>query len=760
MIREAATARRDLRLVSHSTELVVVGGGLSGVCCAVTAARAGSRVVLVQDRPVLGGNASSEIRLWALGATSHMGNNNRWAREGGVMGEIFVENTYRNPEGNPLIFDTVMLELVAREPNITFLLNTAVIALEKDDERIARVRGFNSQNGTLYEMAAPLFCDASGDGIVAYLAGAAYRMGAEEAGEFGEGFAPGAGFGELLGDTIYFYSKDAGRPVTFTPPAYALADIAAIPKYRTFNAREHGSALWWIEYGGWLDTVHDTEAIKWELWRIVYGVWNYVKNSGNFPEAANLTLEWVGHIPGKRESRRFEGDYMLTQQDIVDQRRHADAVSYGGWAMDLHPADGIYSAEPSCTQWHSRGVYQIPYRCLYSRDVPNLFLAGRIISASHVAHGSTRVMATCAHTAQAAGMAAALCTRDGLLPRDIVAPARMAELQRDLLAAGQYIPGLPLIDDEDLARRAAISASSRFVLGELSPDGPRLPLDHSWAQMIPVAAGPAPAVTFRVDASCATTLRVELRTSDRGDNHTPDVLLDQRDIDLPPGESQEVTLAFDVQVDAPRYLFYCLMRNAEVAVHTSETRLTGILSVANRYNPAVAKSGRQSPPPGIGVESFEFWTPSRRPAGQNLAVSVQPPVDLFGPANVINGLARPANGPNAWVAAANDPAACLTLRWPMPQIIGRIELSWDTDFDHPMETVFMGHGERAMPFCARDYRLFDAAGRVLAERTDNHQTRDTIRLAPPANTDRLTVQVLASHGRVPAALFEIRCYAS
>ena len=377
MIKNEPVASRDLALQRLECDIAVAGGGMAGICCAITAARAGLRVVVIQDRPVLGGNASSEVRLWILGATSHMGNNNRWAREGGVIDEILLENLYRNPEGNPLILDTLLLEKVVEEPNITLLLNTAVFELEKQDAgTIKSIRAFCSQNSTLYEVSAPLFCDASGDGIVGFLAGAAFRVGAEASSEFGEKLAPPTESRELLGHTIYFYSKDMGRPVRFVPPSYALEDITRIPRFRDFNAKDFGCRLWWIEWGGKLDTIHDSERIKWELWKVVYGVWNHIKNSGQFPEAENLTLEWVGTIPGKRESRRFEGDWILRQQDIVEQRRHEDAVSFGGWAIDLHPAEGIFSDKPGCTQWHSKGVYQIPYRCLYSRNISNLFLAG------------------------------------------------------------------------------------------------------------------------------------------------------------------------------------------------------------------------------------------------------------------------------------------------------------------------------------------------------------------------------------------------
>ena len=446
---------------------------------------------------MLGGNASSEVRLWGLGATAHMRNNNRWSREGGVIDEILVENLYRNPEGNALIFDTVLLEKVLDEPGITLLLNTSAHVVRKQGaDRIESVQAFCSQNSTLYELRAPLFCDASGDGVVAFQAGAAFRMGAEAGDEFGEGFAPNAEYGYLLGHSIYFYSKDVGRPVRFVPPRYALQDITDIPRFRSFNTETDGCRLWWIEYGGRLDTVHETETIKWQLWRVVYGVWNHIKNSGEFPDAANLTLEWVGHIPGKRESRRFEGDAMMIQQDIIEQRVHADAIAFGGWSIDLHPADGIFSELPGCDQWHAPGIYQIPYRTLYARNIQNLFLGGRIMSVSHVAFGSTRVMLTLANAAQAIGMAAAHCLREGLLPRDLYAPQRMAQLQRDLMRAGQHIPGLCLQDGADLVAQARIGASSKYCLEQLADDGPLLSLERSAAQMVPVVAGPVPGDRF------------------------------------------------------------------------------------------------------------------------------------------------------------------------------------------------------------------------------------------------------------------------
>ncbi len=489
IIDNSSNQKRSLRKINIKTDFAIVGGGLSGVCGAITAARGGIKVTLIQDRPVLGGNASSEVRLWVLGATSHMGNNNRWAREGGVIDEILVENTYRNPEGNPIIFDALLLDKVISEPNITLLLNTSVYDIEKSDgNTITSVSAFCSQNQTEYCMKAPLFCDASGDGIIAFLSGAAFRMGAESKEEFGEKFAPNKEYGELLGHSLYFYSKETSKPVKFVAPTFAIDVTKEIPKFRSFNAKDFGCRLWWIEYGGRLDTVFDTEIIKHELWKVVYGVWDYIKNSGNFPEAENLTLEWVGMIPGKRESRRFEGDYMMTQQDIIEQRRQPDAVAFGGWSVDLHPSDGVFSeiGQSSCNQWHSKGIYEIPYRSLYSKNINNLFLAGRIISASHVAFASTRVMATSAYTGQAVAVAAILAIKNHVNPSEIFEKGYISELQNELIKSGQYIPNVILKDELDVVQSAKLSASSELQLDGFTENGHLETLDVSVGQVLPL----------------------------------------------------------------------------------------------------------------------------------------------------------------------------------------------------------------------------------------------------------------------------------
>ena len=168
------TDSRTFPVQSLTADLVVAGGGLAGLCAALAAARDGLDVVLIQDRPVLGGNASSEVRLWANGATSHMGNNNRWAREGGIMGEILEENMWRNKEGNPVMFDLVLLDLAKSQPGLTLLLNTAVYAVDRDGSRIAGLQAFNPINETFYQVSGAQFCDATGVGVLGHFAGAVF----------------------------------------------------------------------------------------------------------------------------------------------------------------------------------------------------------------------------------------------------------------------------------------------------------------------------------------------------------------------------------------------------------------------------------------------------------------------------------------------------------------------------------------------------------------------------------------------------------
>ncbi len=737
-----------------AADLVVVGGGLAGVCAAITAARAGKKVCLIQDRPVLGGNSSSEVRLWCLGATSHMGNNNRWSREGGIIDEILLENLYRNREGNAVIFDTILLDKVRSEANITLLLNTVVhTTLKKGPRDIAAVEAFCSQNSTCYHVSGRFFCDASGDGIVAFQAGAAFRVGSEAQSEFGEKLAPQKADKELLGHSLYFYSKDAGTPVVFEPPSYASIDKITLDRVKRIRRDDVGSRLWWLEYGGNSNTIDDTEEIKWELWKVVYGVWDYIKNSGNFDGVENLTLEWVGTIPGKRESRRFEGHYMMTQQDVVEQRTFYDAVSYGGWSIDHHPGDGVYSDKPPCRQFHSKGVFQIPLRSMISRDMDNLFLAGRIISVSHIAFGSTRVMCTCAHGGQAVGQAVVQCLDDKVNPVALLEEENIAKLQSSLNHNGHFIPGVPMDQSGNLATRATISSSSTLTLNNLKRGDGWKSLAVSTAQLLPLKSNIQYSFKAYVRSSGNQTLRVQLRISDRPQNYTPDTILEEKSFRLGPGE-QEVTIAFSQTLATDQYAFVCFLGTKDIEIACSDERVTGLVSVFNGESKAVSNTGKQMVDGDIGIDEFEFWIPERRPGGRNIALSISPAIEDFSCGNLVSGYTRPYLASNAWVAAMDDENPAIELVWADRQSLHQISLHFDSDFDHALESTLMGHPERRIPFCIENYEIF-ADGKLIHSVKDNYLTVNHIRLEKPVQAEKLTVKLGKQHSHIPVSLFGI-----
>jgi hypothetical protein len=519
-----------------------------------------------------------------------------------------------------------------------------------------------------------------------------------------------------------------------------------------------GCDFWWIEYGGrFKDTIKATEDIKWELWKVVYGVWDYIKNSGKFPEAENLTLEWVGNIPGKRESRRFEGEYMLKQQDIVEQKTFDDAVAFGGWSIDLHPGDGVYSELPNCSQWHSKGVFQIPYRSYTSKTINNLLFAGRIISASHVAFGSTRVMATCGHGAQAVALATVLCLKNGINTKEILHDQHLNELQNQLNLIGQSIPGKTIDFRQLSVDKPSIKVSSTFELDEMSFDGDWVGLKKGFAQLLPFKANQKYSFKILVKAKKESLLTIQLRKSSKLGNYTPDVELESNEIPVSVGE-QFLNFSFEKTLDSDQYVFLIIHSNDTVQLMTSEQRLTGTMSLFQKKNKAVSNHGIQFPPEGIGIDSFEFWTPKRRPDGKNLAFQVSPAIELFDKNNIGNGYVRPYLKSNAWAACLKDNSPEITLTWDSPQKIKIIRLFFDTDYDHPMESVQMGHTEDIIPFCVQNYSIYDKDNNLLFEKTGNYQTINDWEFETEMECTELKIKLEHPSKDVPAALFEIICF--
>lgn len=445
--------------VTLECDVLVAGGGLAGVCAAVSAARHGAKVVLVQDRSRLGGNSSSEVKMHVVGANSHKARPG-W-REGGLLEEIRLDDAANNPQRSFEFWDLLLYDKVVSEPNITLLLDTPLYSAETRGGRIARVRARCDKTEHLYDVGARIFIDATGDSRLGLESGAEMRYGREARAEFGESLAPETPDRETLGSSILFTATKHDRPMPFSPPRWARKITPAQLRMRPIVSWEYG--YWWVEWGGQLNTIRDNERIRFELLSIVMGLWDHIKNSGSHPSSANWAMDWVGMVPGKRESRRLVGDHVLTQYDLMGLNGgFDDAVAIGGWPMDDHPPGGFDRADlPPAVQVKTAEVYNISLRSLFSRNVENLVMAGRNISASHVAFTSTRVMATCAVVGQAAGTAAALCARLGITPRSLAADkARVAELQQTLLRDDQTIKGWKNEDPADLARTARVTASS------------------------------------------------------------------------------------------------------------------------------------------------------------------------------------------------------------------------------------------------------------------------------------------------------------
>lgn len=470
----------NMRVVDLDTDVLVAGGGLAGVCAALAAARHGARVVLVHDRSRLGGNSSSEVKMHVVGASCHKARPG-W-REGGIIEELRLEDAVRNPQRSFEMWDLLLYDKVISEPNIRLLLDTTLYAVEKEGERIRRALARCDVSEHVYRIRASIFCDCTGDSRLGLEAGADFRIGREARSEYGESLAPEHADEQTLSSSILFTARDYGRPMPFRPPAWARKVTREHLRLRPVTSWEYG--YWWIAWGGQRDTIHDHQRIRFELLSIVLGVWDYIKNSGDHPSSVTWAMDWIGFIPGKRESRRLLGDYVLTQHDIL-RGDVEDAVAIGGWPMDDHPPAGFDEPElPPNRSVRPEEVYNIPLRALYSRNVPNLMMAGRNISCSHVAFTSTRVMGTCAVVGQAVGTAAAMCVEKGILPRQIYQDKRLLEeLQQRLLRDDQTIRGRVNRDPNDLARKAMVRASAEH------PAAPASRVIDGYTRDIPLKSG-------------------------------------------------------------------------------------------------------------------------------------------------------------------------------------------------------------------------------------------------------------------------------
>lgn len=419
-IKELTAFRKTLLKLSETPvvagnfDLVVVGGGMAGTCAAISASRSGLKVALIQNRPVLGGNNSSEIRVHLMGDVDK----NHYLKLGRIVRELDNGDPGNgNPDAKEY-GDARKLAIVKAERNISLFLNTHVYKAETVNNKIVAVSGRNIATNEETRFEGKLFADCTGDGTLGYLAGAEFRMGRESREETGESLAPDKADDFTLGTSNLWAAleRDSASSFPETPWAIQFSDEYHIDDHKA-------DWQWETGFGNW-NTITDAEKIRDHNLRAIYGNWSYLKNHKK-EKYANWELAWVAYVGGKRESRRLLGDHILTQMDIQNGVMYPDGTVTATWTIDLHFPDEKNSKyfkgeEFFAATKHIRvKPYTIPYRCLYSKNISNLFMAGRDISTTHVAFGSTRVMRTCGMMGEAVGYAAYLCKKYEATPRGI-----------------------------------------------------------------------------------------------------------------------------------------------------------------------------------------------------------------------------------------------------------------------------------------------------------------------------------------------------
>ncbi len=774
-----------MRRTTESYDVVIAGAGLAGISAAVSAARHGARTCLITDRPVLGGNSSSEIRVIPRGSAVF----HAYARETGIVSESLIEERARNHEElfengwTNSVWDMVLYDLVMRTERLDLHLNTSVVAVEVEDSRVRSVTARVANAETEITVSGSVFVDCTGDGVLADLAGCSSRMGSEGRDEFDEPHAPPQPTDDVMGSSLHFKTKDTGQPVDFTLPDWAVEyDDPAF--FYEGGRRPHTikGGYWWIEIGMPWHSIYDNERIRHELTRHTLGVWDWVKNKdpNTRDRAANLALDWIGQVPGKRESRRISGRYLMTEHDLFRTEPFPDEVGYAGWNIDLHTPGGLLAptSEPTAAEQHRPtgsaavaayvGPLGMPLRSFIAADVENLLMAGRNVSATHVALGSIRVQATTALMGQAVGTATALALRHGV---DVsVVPDRfIGELQQTLLRDGCFLPNYVNQDPGDLARHAHVSASSQASLVGVGPhsrgvegglkfghalDDPKADvLDRRRGQWLALETHDGRyhldsiEVCVSNDSEQVRELDVVLAEVDdiwdyRAETGSP---LARATLTVPPGGPHWVR--WDVGLDGPaaealpgtshRYARIDLMPDDQLRWHRAGTFEPGHVSAFEMAQGRMRRYLR----------------------GTTMSFRLDPPQRSYGPGNVVSGESRPHRGTNIW---RSDPAQPLSqwleLSWDDAQRIGTVEITFPGHLLRPYETYPPLYRD---PQSVRDYRIEAHDGEhwvPLHGEHGNYQRHRRHRLETPAVTKRLRIVVEATNGDPSAAIYEVRCY--
>ena len=714
-------------------DLVVVGGGLAGCLAAVAAAREGVKTVLIQDRPVLGGPASSECcdgdGKMVCGAPNYC---NRNAREAGLVEELRNFHSRRFVNGWRNHWSLSMRDFVEREPNITLLMNCSMYDCRCENNRIISVNARQSGSELDFTVYADNFVDATGDGTLGFKAGAEFRMGREGRAEFNESLAPEQPDAKTMGTSISFRAKDVGHPIKFEAPewAYKINSDDDLPFRMHSNPT---SGYWWLEYGGEIDTITDNEEIYKVLRSVLFGMWDHVKNGGDHG-AENYAITWVAPVGGKREGRRFMGDYIMSQSDLLEHPDFPDAVAYGGWPIDIHPPEGVFGkGHPGSTPpFIFPGIFPIPFRSLYSRNISNMMMAGRDISVTHVALGSTRLIATCGLTGQAVGTAAALLKKYNCSPRELYLK-HIAELRQLLQKRDGVIPGYPVHLGDDLAQSACITADNSFTFTMEEVE-----------KFIPLHAVDTPTKKFDPCDVAPDDRRIGMKFLWNGEN------------------LEKVSFKLDNPTDIPRNAVLRIRKdffdNTDIAVSSAPVN-PGISTVDFKFDIALPSGSyalvfEDDEKLQIGTASTHLPGFERKLDGCYLnydhpVCEFFPLQQPYRPENVVNDNGRSVNGaPSLWMTESSQ--GILTLTWHEPVKISEIDITFDTNLDRI-------NIEQIAPECVKAFTI-KVDGKEVFRKEDNSQRFVRCVLPEACDASTVTLEISAVNGNGPARVVALRCF--
>ena len=772
-------------LLHKDYDLVVIGGGIGGTIAAVTAARRGLKTALVENKAGLGGNGGSAIGVNFEGSSclNYMPD----IREGGPLEEVKELIASMDPELTTVHTSVALLFWCMAEKNLEVFLETTIDEVEVEDGRILSVSGTQAQTEQRFHLRAGQFVDASGDGTVAFLAGASFMFGRESRADYGEILAPSKADSGIMGASILFRASPHDKPAPFVKPAWAYTYTSDddLP----FRLKTHKgpvrSGFWWVEFAGENnDTIKDFDAIRLELLKCTYGVWAYLKQD---PQRGmqNYMMDFIGITPGKRESRRIIGDYVLTEHDIRDVTQFEDSVAYCGWNIDVHVPGGFKSKGYPNIHCYFPWVFNLPLRCLYAKDLRNLWLVGRDISTTHVAMGATRLMGTIGLMGHAVGVAAAWAKKLNLSCRE-TSLDHFRSIQQDILKDGAWIPGVRNEDANDHARQAAVTASSHYSL-RLERSNEYAKIAGGRAVAFPLTSGRLENVSLELlnEGSDGNTVTLALARIANPNLFSTRNTLAQKEVTLGAGKN---TVCWEPRLaNLEPGLYALFVRGEQVQCLLAADCPCGVYSA--EYSPEkyrliepdmpslsddfqLALEGTQCAGYMLtpDYQAFEWprirhfrgapeWTcywPMDRSRLKPICVEFEPAPHCYAGAEATNGVSHNDIVPNLWIS---DPRAVmpqsLVLSWPEPRTIQEVRLVFDTDLDMPHPSP------QPVDYMISDYSLWYLDGpdwiRILECR--DQRARFSVHTFAPIRTASLRLQVESVHDAGKSArLYEIRAY--